>query len=510
MTANSKGIVTLVNQITEIPLNHLRSHRAKRSSLAEQPEKEKRSYKAPLRLGVMVCALVVFGFGSWSVFASISGAVVATGKVSVDGQVQTVQHLDGGVVAEILTRDGDTVREGSLLLRLDAVGLSAELAIGESRLLEAIARRARLEAERDGVASPAWPAALDALDLDRRRRTEIVSDADNLGNTSNTDGKKDRQEKPAKPVDRSGTQSPNKDANRVFEAEVRLFRARNATRAAQVKRLNKSIGQAREQIAGLKEQRKSRRRQQDLIKQELKGAKKLHKDGLSPLTRLLALQRQVSEIDGAMAALTAEVAATGQQIGQLEVEILKVEKDWQEKVLVDLRSAHLEIRELMERRTSILDKLKRVELRAPVSGTVNNLAANTVGGVIRAAEPVLDIVPAGERLIIEAFVSPAQIDRIHEGQLARVRLSAFNANTTPELRGSLVHVSADLIEDKEARTQSYLVRVRIPKSEIAKLEDKRLIPGMPADLFMETGSRSPLSFLLKPLSDQVARANKER
>ena len=170
MTAKSAGIATLANQITEVPLNYLRSHGTKRSSSAEQPEKETRSYKAPMRLGVMVCALVVFGFGSWSVFASISGAVVATGKVSVDGQVQTVQHLDGGVVAEILTRDGDTVREGSLLLRLDSVGLTTELAIGESRLLEAIARRARLEAERDGAASPAWPAALDALDLERRRR----------------------------------------------------------------------------------------------------------------------------------------------------------------------------------------------------------------------------------------------------------------------------------------------------------------------------------------------------
>lgn len=506
-------ISALVARITDMPLAYLRSRQPNPVRRRSGRDGGTAAYMGPMRLGMIVCAAVMLAFGGWSVFASVSGAVVAAGKISVEGRVQAVQHFDGGIISEIHVRDGDVVKRGSLLLRLDSVALDAELAVTESRLVEALTRRARLQAERDRLASPRWPGGLDALGADRRQRANAAPAAGTVVVKTTGAKKGDRNTRqvlqttfPSSPAGAL----PDGETVRVYEAEVRLFLARRATRTAQVRRLGKSVGQAREQIAGLRAQRESRRRQLGLIRRELRGAKTLHKDGLVPLTRLLALERQLSEIDGSIAGLTAEIAATGQKIGQLEVDILKVEKDWQEQVLVDLRAVNLEIRELAGRRTSLTEKLTRVALRAPVGGTVNNLSVNTVGGVIRAAQPVLEIVPEGQPLVVEAFVSPAEIDRLYEGQPARVRLSAFNANTTPELSGTLVHVSADLVEDEQTPTQSYLVRVRIPAAEIARLDDRKLVPGMPAELFLETRSRSPLSYLLKPLSDQVARSGRER
>jgi len=512
MKTKPADILTQVMQLTAVPTRYLRAYRFNQTSDATgSQDAHPAAYRAPLRLGMIICAAVVLVFGSWSVLASISGAVVAVGKVSVGGQVQTVQHLDGGVVSNILVRDGDVVAKGSILLRLESISLQTELSIAENRLYEVLARRARLEAERDGRTSMVRPSEFRALDLDHLRRAETVQKAGRSAINQSTSTKADRLDTDVSSQgERRGKHLHEGYSRHVFNAEVRLFHARRATRAAQIERLKKSIGQAREQVIGLRAQRESRRRQQALIKRELRGATKLHKKGLSPLTRLLALERQASEIEGSIAGLTAEIAAISQKIGELEVEILKVEKDWQEMVLVDLRAANLEHREYTDRRASLLDKLQRVDLRAPVSGTVNHLAMNTVGGVIRAAEPVMDIVPRNELLVVEAFVAPAQIDRLHEGQTTRIRLSAFNANTTPVLVGSLTHVSADLIEDTETKIQSYLIRVRIPRTEIARLGDKRLISGMPAELFVETGNRSPMSYLLKPLSDQIARATKER
>ena len=476
-----------------------------------------RDYKAPLHLGLSVCAFVVLGFGGWSVLASVSGAVVAIGKVSVEGQVRIVQHVDGGVISGILVRDGDAVQAGDVLLRLDAVGIRAELSIIQSRLSEALARRARLEAERDNKSVPERPGKLVLAARAPHPRNEPEAASDNTNVVGAVSAKGDFQLSPTARLQSPAVGAallPDRPSGRhdhgTFEAEVRLFHARRATRQAQVERLHKSIEQAREQIIGLEGQGKARRRQRQLITRELTGARELHEKGLAPLTRILALERQLSEIDGAVAAVSAEIAAIGQKIGQFEVEILTLGKDWQEKVLVDLRAVNLEVRELLERQTTLSDKLRRVELRAPVSGTVNNLSAHTVGGVVRAAEPVLEIVPSGQLLAVEALVRPAEIDRLYRGQHATVRFSAFDAGTTPVLEGAVVHVSADLIEDRENRTSGYLVRVSIAESELARLQEKQLIPGMPVELFLKTGDRSPISYLLKPLTDQFARSLNER
>ncbi len=476
-----------------------------------------RDYKAPLRLGLSVCAFVLLGFGGWSVLASVSGAVVAVGKVSVEGQVRILQHVDGGVVSEILVRDGDAVVAGDVLLRLDAVGLQAELSILQSRLREALARRARLEAERDNRTSPQRPRGLDLATRRVPKPDKPAPDVEKVADVDGVSTKGDFElvsasstEQPSAGGELLPDERPEGKKDGTFEAEVRLFHARQATREAQIQRLYKSIEQAREQIIGLEGQGKARRRQRELITQELGGARELHEKGLAPLTRVLGLERQLSEIDGSVAGVTAEIAAIGQKIGQFEVEILTVGKDWQESVLVDLRAANLEVRELLERQTSLSDKLRRIDLRAPVSGTVNNLSAHTVGGVIRAADPVLEIVPSGQLLAVEALVRPAEIDRLYRGQLAQVRFSAFDAGTTPVLDGAVVHVSADLIEDREIDTSGYLVRVSIAESELARLQEKQLIPGMPVELFLKTGSRSPISYLLKPLTDQFARSLNER
>ncbi len=515
-------------------------------------------YDAPLRLGLATCVIVLFGFGGWAMLTSLAGAVIAVGKVSVEGQVRQLQHLDGGIVSQILVRDGDRVRKGDVLLRLDATRLKADLAIVENRLHEALARRARLRAERDEAPRPVRPKQLSALSMDsepvlsaivsivaafqdlpvqlkgdmlvndkeRRGRSEMIGSnsvlvssnvPSNVGQVgqSNWVAKSDREDIARRgsiqatglpPADRGRQQS----ITRIFEAEVRFFEARRATRLAQKERLRKSIAQASAQIAGYREQRKQRRRQRELVERELAGVKKLYDKGLSRVTRLLALERQISEIDAFVAGLESETAAVGQKIGELEVQILEAERDWREKVLADLRAADLEVKEFAERRKSALDQLRRIDLRAPVDGTVTEMAVSTVGGVVRPAEVTLKIVPVHDRLVVEALLDPNQIDRLHEGQPARVRLPSFEAHTTPELSGVLSHISADLVENSDTNVSSYLVRVQISADQLSRLHDKRLVPGMPAEIFIQTGSRSPLSFLLKPLTDQISRALTER
>lgn len=415
----------------------------------------------PLRLGFIACAVVLIGFGGWSLFASISSAVVANGRVVVEGSVRSVQHPDGGVIAEILAHDGLRVHKGDTLLRLDSTQLESDVAIVDNRLQEALARRARLEAERDGASG--------LLQLD------------------NADA-----------------------ASAAFQAENKVFEARAARRLAQEDRLKTSIAQATEQIHGLREQRAAHLRRGELVEQELAAVRDLVSKRIVAVTTQLELERKASEIEGLAAGLTAEIAVVGQKIEELKVQILEHEHNWREEVLSDLRQADLEVNELVERRAAVLSQLKRVNLRAPIAGTVNNMTVNTIGGVVRPAESVMEIVPDEEELIVEAAIDPLQIDRLHEGQNARVALSALDARTTPELTGVLAHVSADVVEEPQTQVEYYVAKVRIPPNEIERLRETRLVPGMPAQVFFETGSRSPMSYLLRPLFGHAGRALNER
>ncbi len=435
----------------------------------------------------MVCAGIALSFGLWSALAPLQSAVVSSGIVVTEGKTRAVQHLDGGIIGALAVRDGAEVKAGDLLIRLDATRHAAERAIIENRLYEALARQARLKAERDDAPVMTRPAMLDAM---------VAAD---------------RQWANAVPAD--GIAPPETGAeiaDRVFTGQERLFQARRETLKAQVARLEAGIAQSREQIGGLEAQRAAALRQHVLIDKELEAARALAAKGLMPATRLLALERQQAEKDGAIAGHIADKAAIEQGIGQLQLQILELERDTREKVLTELREADANVQELTEQRIEAMDKLNRTDIRAPVSGRVNGLAFNTLGGVVKPGDIVMEIVPDNETLVVEARADPASVDRIRAGQPARIRLAAFDQHSTPELDGTLLVVSPDRLVDPQTGAPYYALKVGIDAGQLARLgPDKTLVPGMPADVFVVTGVRTPLSYLTKPLTDQMARALRE-
>ncbi|MQT11844.1 HlyD family type I secretion periplasmic adaptor subunit [Rhizobiales bacterium Sp-1] len=469
-------------------------------------ERPAAAYDAHLRFGLVVCVIVVFGFGGWSAFASIRSAVVASGVISTEGQSRTIQHRDGGIVDAILVSDGDHVEAGDVVVRLDATSLRSELAIVENRLYEALARRARLEAERDDAPTMRRPPLLDAMVASDRRWKAMLAGATadpKLVSALNDHAMADIR---AESTPETGAEI----ADRVFSGQVRLFQARRDTLKAQVDRLHASIAQSQEQIKGIDSQRESQERQRDLIQQELVGARALLKKGLIQLPRVLALERQEAELEGGIAGHHADVAAINQSISQLQLQIIEAQRDMREKVLTELREAESNVQDLTEQRVAASDKLSRIDIRAPVSGTVNNMQIHTVGGVVKPADVLMSIVPDREALIVEARVEPQFVDQIRAGQAARIRLSAFDQRTTPELDGKLMTVSADRLTDTATNQPYYALKVSIAQAEIAKLDGKMLVPGMPAEVFLVTGDRTPLSYIMKPLNDQLARSMREQ
>ncbi len=454
-----------------------------------------------LRFGAAVCVVVVVCFGGWSAFASLQSAIVAPGVIAAEGRTRAVQHLDGGIISEILVHDGDEVQAGDVLIRLDATRLASERAIIENRLYEALARQARLNAERDDMPGMTRPPLLDAMVATDRSWTQIKPTG-NLALASALAGKGDARLAPMP----TGTEI----ADRVFSGQERLFRARRDTLKAQVDRLDKSIAQSREQMTGVEAERASMQRQRDLIAKELEGSRKLYEKGLMPLPRVLALERQQAELEGNIASRSADMAAIEQSIGQLQLQILELQRDTREKVLQELREADSNVQDLTEQRIAAIDKLSRTDIRAPVSGRINGLAFHTIGGVVKPADTVMEIVPDNEALIVEARADTASVDQLHAGQPARIRLTAFDQRSTPELEGTLLLVSPDRLTDPQTGAPYYALKVSIADSELARLgDDKQLVSGMPADVFVVAGSRSPMSYLMKPLTDQMARALKE-
>lgn len=453
-----------------------------------------------LRFGAVVCVGVVLGFGLWSACAPLQSAVVSSGVVVTEGKTRAIQHLDGGIISALAVRDGAEVKAGDLLMRLDATRHAAERAIVENRLYEALARQARLKAERDEAPAMTRPAMLDAMVAVDRAWAERAPDA---AATDLVAG--------GLPTDAIAPPETGAEiADRVFTGQQRLFQARRETLKAQVARLDAAIAQSREQIGGLEAQREAALRQRDLIGEELEAARALGRKGLMPTTRLLALERQQAELEGAVAGRAADKAAIEQGIGQLQLQILELERDTREKVLTELREADANVQELTEQRIAAIDKLRRTDIRAPVSGRVNGLAFHTLGGVVKPGDVVMEIVPDNETLVVEARADPASVDQVHAGQPARIRLSAFDQHSTPELSGTLLAVSPDRLVDPQTGAAYFALKVEIGAGELALLgPDKALVPGMPADVFVVTGMRTPLSYLTKPLTDQMARAFRE-
>ncbi|MGO9700653.1 MAG: HlyD family type I secretion periplasmic adaptor subunit [Xanthobacteraceae bacterium] len=427
--------------------------------------------RASIRRHVIVgCALVAFlgvGLGGWASTAQISGALIAQGSLVVDSNVKKVQHPSGGVVGEVRARDGDRVKAGDILIRLDETVTQANLAIVTKGLTELYARKARLAAERDGAETVAVPKELAGAIAD-----PIVSEA--------------------------------------LASERKLFDLRRTARRGQKDQLHQRIQQLREQISGLTAQQDAKTKEMALIEQELAGVRELWAKNLVQLNRLTSLQREEARLEGERGQLIAAAAEAKGKTAETELQILQLDQELSSDVAKELRETDSKIGEYVERKVTAEDQLKRTDIRAPQDGVVFQSTANTVGGVITAGDPIMLIVPEADTLLVEVKVEPKDIDQVQFGQPVVLRFSAFNTRTTPELNGAVVRIAADTSSDQRTGQTYYLVRIAMTAGELGRLGDVKLTPGMPVEAFIQTGERTMLSYLVKPLHDQLMRSFREK
>lgn len=410
---------------------------------------------------------VVVGFGSWVAIAELSGAVVASGSLVVDTNVKKVQHPTGGVVGELRVRDGARVQAGDIVIRLDETVTRANLAIVVKGIDELMTRQARLEAERDD-----WPELQLPVELTSR--------------------------------------SHEPDVRRLIEGEQKLFGFRKSARAGQKAQMKERIGQLRQEITGLSEQIEAKSGEIELILRELEGVRHLWSKNLIPIMRLTQLERETVRLRGERGQLVASTAQAHGKVTETELQIIQVDQDLRSEVSKELREIQGKMAELLERRVSAQDQLMRIDIRAPQSGIVHQLNVHTIGGVITASEPAMLIVPESDELTVEVKMSPQNIDQLAVGQPSVLRFSAFNQRTTPEINGIVKRISGDIVTDQKSGATYYLVHIATPVEEVARLDGLKLLPGMPVDAFIQTGSRTVLSYLTKPLRDQIVKAFRER
>jgi HlyD family secretion protein len=423
----------------------------------------RQSFEKELRTGLRILLLAILLGGGWLALVPLAGAVVVPGNLVVQSNVKTIQHPTGGVVAEIKVADGARVAAGDLLLRLDATQARANLQTVSKQLDESRARIARLTAERDGLSQPEFPSALMANSVDDNVRSVVAS-------------------------------------------EVSLFKARSDGRKSQKELLQSKIAQLSQETSGLEAQVDSKAKQLDLIEGELVGVKELYDKRLVPLMRLTTLQRETARIEGERGQLTSSIAETKSKIDEARLQIARLDQDFRTDVVKELGETQGKEAELVERGVAARDVLERVEMRAPTSGVIHQLSAHTIGGVIRSGEAIMEIVPDTDDLLVEAKLQPQDIDHVRPGQKAFVRFSAFNQRVTPQLTGTVSMVSADTSHDQQSNTQYFTVRIVLPDDERRRLGGLQLVPGMPAEVFMQTGSRTMMNYLLKPITEQMNRA----
>jgi HlyD family secretion protein len=432
-----------------------------------QPKGARLSIRKHLVVGLSVVVLLAGGLGGWASTAQISGALIAPGSIVVESNVKKVQHPTGGVVGEVRAHDGDLVKAGDVVVRLDDTVTKASLAIVTKSLDGLWARAARLEAEQRG--------------LDRITFPPMLTDRAN-----------------------------DPDVKAVIASETKLFEVRVNGRVGQKAQLRERITQLNEEISGLTAQEKAKDREIELVEQELTGVRDLYDKHLVQMSRLTTLERDAARLSGERAQYVASRAQAKGKITETELQIIQVDKDMVSDVSKDLRETNDKIGEFVERKVTAEDQLRRVDIRAPQDGMVLQSTVHTVGGVITAGDAIMLIVPQADDLQVEAKVNPQDIDKLQVGQKTLLRLSAFNQRTTPELNGVVTRVSPDVTTDQRTGQAYYTIRVSMPPEEVARLGEVKLIPGMPVEAFVQTGERTLLSYLIKPLNDQLMRAFREK
>ncbi len=417
--------------------------------------------------GVAVVIFLTGGVGVWAGTMHIAGALIAPGTIVVDSNVKKVQHPTGGVVGEVRVHDGDHVKAGDLLVRLDDTVARASLAIVTKGLTEFEARRARLAAERDRADTIKFP-----------------------------DGLLQRENDP--------------DVAQVLAAERKLFDLRRAARAGQKAQLRERIEQLGKEINGFTSQQISKEKEVTLIQHELEGVHELFQKNLVPMTRVTALERDATRLDGERGQLVASIAQAKGKVAELNLQIIQVDEDASSEVAKEMREVEGKIGEFVERKIAAADQLKRTDIRAPQAGTVFQSTVHTVGGVIPPGDPMMIIVPDAENLAVEARVNPQDIDKVQVTQPAVLRFSAFDTRTTPEIFGKVTRVSADTTLDQRTGQSYYTIRIALEREQMERLGNVRLVPGMPVDAFVQTGERTVIAYLMKPLSDQIVKAFREK
>ena len=425
------------------------------------------SVQGPALLGGATLVFLVLALGVWSATSRISGAVIATGSVAVQSNRQVVQHAEGGIVGELLIRDGTFVAEGETLLRLDSRVIDAELNAIDRQILESAVRRARLTSELTGADSVSFPDALVAL----------VSDTPEL--------------------------------REQLEGQVRLFAARRAAQAGEVEQLGERIVQARNRIIGIEAQLASLNGQSALIGEELSDNESLLERGLVQRATVAQLRRQALQIAGGIGKLLADIAEQKGEIAAFEIEKLRLTAARREEVIVTLRDLTLREIELEKQKATLEARRARMDIRAPVAGIVHGMTVFNAGAVVRRAEPLMYVVPQSQPLVVMAQVNAKDVDDVFVGQEVTLRFPTFNARSTPEIIGTALTISADAFTEEGTGRRYYSVEIVPADSALADLGEAVLVPGMPVEAFLRTSDRTPLSYLAKPLTDYLTRAMRE-
>ena len=426
-----------------------------------------KSIRRHLFISVIVIVLLVGGIGGWASTSEFAGAVIAQGTLVVDTNSKKVQHPTGGVVAELNVRDGDQVKLGDIVIKLDDTQTRANLQIVAKGLDELMARRAREEAELEGVEAVVFPAEL----LQRKDDPEVA---------------------------------------RLVGGEGKLFETRRKTREGLKAQLGERVLQSDEEIRGLTAQVASKEKQVEWIQQELEGVRDLWAKKLVQFNRVTSLEREQARLEGERGQLIASIAQAKGKISETKIQILQIDQDMRTEVSKDLAEIRAKSAELIEKRVAAEDQLKRIDIRAPQNGMVHQLDVHTVGGVVSAGQQIMLIVPAADKLIVEAKVQPQDIDQVRIGQAAVMRFSNFNSRTTPEINGEVTVVSADVTQDQRTGISYYTVRIAVSPNELARLGEHKLVPGMPVEVFIQTTVRTVVSYFVRPFQDQIAKAFREK
>lgn len=412
-------------------------------------------------------ALLVGGVGGWAANAELAGAVVTSGTLVVNSHSKKVQHPTGGVVGDLLVREGDRVEAGQILLTLDETATRANLRVVEASLFEARLRLARLRAERDGRDAFALSPALDTSGVGSGELAQML------------------------------------DGERI------LMQLRREAREGAKAQLAERVSQLLQEITGLEGQVAAITGQIALIADELEGLHELHRKNLVPITRITTLARDRSALEGDRSRLVAAIAQTRGRITEINLQTIQIDQDMRSNVAGDIQATEARIAELTERKIAAQDQLRRVAVRAPGDGIVHQVAVHTVGGVIGAGDTLMSIVPDQDHLVVEARIAPRDIERVHVSQEALMRFTAFDQRTTPQVSGRVTRVSPDLSTDPRTGASHFVIRLEIDENEARKLGETRLLPGMPVEIFMKTGARTALSYFSKPLTDHLLRAFRE-